>query len=162
MNYHIFPKMEFFKKNITTISIITLSLVTIILLCTVIIMSFRLSDYKKMILSVKTDTVTIGATDAQDAYYKEKTRYQACAQKRISDLAYTKNKLVKARQMALAGLEDPFPPYEGLPGLEGERGYTYEDTMALNQASADLYNAPIIRINELISGYTNGTIACED
>jgi hypothetical protein len=161
MNHRLLSKIEFVRKNIASISIVILSIVIIVLLCTIIVMSFRLSDYKKMSLNVKTDTVTIGKTDAQDSYYEEKMRYQVCAQKRISDLTYTKNKLVKARQMALAGLEDPFPRYE-LPGLEGEPGYTYEQTMALNQSSADLYNAPITRINELISGYTNGTIACED
>lgn len=161
MNHQLLPKIEFFRKNITTISIVILSIATIVLLCTVVIMSFRLSDYKKMSLNAKTDTVTIGKTDAQDAYYKEKMRYQACAQKRISDLDYTKNKLVKARQMTLAGLEDPFPRYE-LPGLQGEPGYNYEQTMAVNQSSAAIYDAPIARIKELISGYTNGTIACDE
>lgn len=64
--------------------------------------------------------------------------------------------------MTLAGLEDPFPPYNGEGITDGAPRYNYEQTMASNQSSADLYNAPITRINELISGYTNGTIACED
>jgi len=98
------------------------------------------------------EQVDFSTPTSQVAYSAEKMN-ELFGTKSPEDLFAMREQLRRDAALARAGLlpEEEYMQYQGLPGLEGERGYTYEDTMALNRATADIFSNAATKADRAIT-----------
>ena len=89
---------------------------------------------------------------SQVAYSAEKLN-ELFGTKSPEDLFAMREQLRRDAALARAGMlpEEEYMQYQGLPGMKGERGYTFEDTMALNRATADIFSNAATKADRAIT-----------
>lgn len=102
---------------------------------------------------VETDTTSIDfSTPTSSVAYSMEKLNELYGTKSPEDLWALRQKLRLQESQASAGMlpESEYMNYQGLPGLEGQRGYTYDQQMAINRSTADIFGTQIADLDKFM------------
>lgn len=77
------------------------------------------------------------------------------------DLWALRQKLRLQESQASAGMlpASEYMDYQGLPGLEGQKGYTYDQQMGVNKSTADIFSTQVADLDKFMDDYSKGQSA---
>lgn len=121
-----------------------------------------LDDTQSVVDTTDTDAMQYDFGGGSDIDFSTPTSQVAYSAEKMNELFGTKSPedLFAMREMlrrkaalAEAGLlpEEEYMQYQGLPGLEGEQGYSFNDTIALNRATADIFSNAAVKADKAIT-----------
>lgn len=94
---------------------------------------------------------------SQVAYSMEKLN-ELYGTKSPEDLWALRQKLRFQQSQAAAGdlPASEYMNYQGLPGLQGEKGYTYDQQMGINKSTADIFGTQVSDLDKFMEDYSKG------
>jgi hypothetical protein len=121
-----------------------------------------IDDTQQMVDTTDTESMQNDFGSGSDIDFSTPTSQVAYSAEKLNELFGTKSpedlfamreQLRRDAALARAGLlpEEEYMQYQGLPGMKGERGYSFEDTMALNRATADIFSNAATKADRAIT-----------
>lgn len=98
------------------------------------------------------------STPTSDVAYSMEKLNELYGTKSPEDLWALRQKLRFQQSQASAGdlPASEYMDYQGLPGLQGEKGYTYDQQMGINKSTADIFGTQVADLDKFMDDYSRG------